>query len=155
LGLKIFRLARAEFRRSLWSGEGALHVDGRWHVAGRRVVYAAQSLSLAQLEVLVHVSDRRQLPPLVYGEADIPNSVSIAAIKIAGLSDNWRRFAPYHAQTQRIGADWLKKQSSAVLQVPSAITAAEWNFLLNPAHAEFSRIQFGVVRPFEMDPRVP
>lgn len=153
--MRIFRLARAEFRRSLWSGEGGLHVDGRWHVAGRRVVYAAQSLSLAQLEVLVHISDRRQMPRLVYGEADIPDSVSIEVIKIAGLPDNWRRFAPYPVDTQRIGTDWLKRQSSAVLQVPSAISAAEWNFLLNPAHPEFSRIRLAMPRPFEMDPRVP
>jgi RES domain-containing protein len=155
LGLKIFRLGGAEFRGSLWSGEGGLHVDGRWHVAGRRVVYAAQSLSLAQLEVLVHISDRRQMPRLVYGEADFPDSLSIEAIKIAGLPDEWRRFAPYHAETQRIGTDWLKRQSSAVLQVPSAISADEWNFLLNPAHPEFSGIQLGTPRPFEMDPRVP
>jgi RES domain-containing protein len=155
LGLKVFRLARAEFRRSVWSGEGGLHVDGRWHVAGRRIVYAAQSLSLAQLEVLVHISDRRQMPPLVYSEADIPDSLSIEVVKVAGLPEKWRRFAPYHAQTQRIGADWLKRQSSAVLQVPSAISVAEWNFLLNPAHPEFSEIQLSRPRSFEMDPRVP
>lgn len=153
--MKVFRLARAEFRRSVWSGEGGLHVDGRWHVAGQRVVYAAQSLSLAQLEVLVHISDRRQMPPLAYSEADIPESLSIEVVKVAGLPENWRRVAPYHAQTQRIGTHWLKRQSSAVLQVPSAISAAEWNYLLNPAHSDFSRIQLGKVRRFEMDPRVP
>lgn len=152
--MKIFRLARAEFRRSLWTGEGGLHVDGRWHVAGRRVVYAAQSLSLAQLEVLVHIADRRQMPPLVYGEADIPDSLSIEVVKVAGLPGNWRRFAPYHQQTQRIGTDWLWGQSSAVLQVPSAISTAEWNFLLNPLHPDFRRIQLGATRSFEMDPRV-
>ena len=153
--MRIVRLARAEFRSSLWNGEGGLHVDGRWHVAGRRVLYAAESLSLAQLEVLVHISDRRQMPPLVYGEADIPDGLSIEVIEIAGLPKNWRRFAPYHAETQRIGTDWLKRQSSAVLQVPSAISAAEWNFLLNPTHPEFSRIKLGTSQVFEMDPRVP
>ena len=106
MGLKIFRLARAEFRRS------------------------------------------------VYSEADIPDSLSIEVVKVAGLPNNWRRFAPYHAQTQGIGTDRLKRQSSAVLQVPSAISAAEWNFLLNPAHPEFSRIKLGAPQAFEMDPRV-
>jgi len=95
------------------------------------------------------------MPPLVYGEADIPDTVSIEVIRIAGLPDNWRRFAPYHAETQRIGTDWLKRQSSAVLQAPSAISAAEWNFLLNPTHPEFSQIQLGTAQSFEMDPRVP
>ena len=153
--MKIFRLARAGFGSLLWNGEGGLHVDGRWHVAGRRVVYGAQSLSLAQLEVLVHISDRRQMPPLVHGEADISENLSIEVVEIAGLPENWRRFAPYHAETQRIGTDWLMRRSSAVLQVPSAISVAEWNFLLNPEHPEFSQIKLGAPQVFDMDPRVP
>lgn len=153
--MRIYRLGRAEFRTSLWSGEGGLHVDGRWHIAGQRVVYAAQSLSLAQLEVLVHISDRRQIPPLVYGEAEIPEGVTIEAVDIQGLPQNWRQFAPYKSDTQRIGSAWLKRQSSAVLRVPSAISIAEWNLLLNPAHEDFSKIKLAAPKVFTMDPRLP
>lgn len=153
--MRIYRLGRAEFRTSLWSGEGGLHVDGRWHTAGRRVVYAAQSLSLAQLEVLVHISDRRQIPSLVYGEAEIPDGLAIEVVDIRTLPEDWRRFAPYKAETQRIGTAWLERQSSAALQVPSAISVAEWNLLLNPAHEDFSKIKLATPKAFTMDPRLP
>lgn len=139
----------------MWSGEGGLHVDGRWHTAGRRVVYAAQSLSLSQLEVLVHISDRRQLPPLVYSEAEIPDGLAIDVVEVRALPQDWRRFSPYKSETQRIGTEWLRRQSSAVLKVPSAISAGEWNFLLNPAHADFSKIRLAPPKAFSMDPRLP
>lgn len=155
LRLRIYRLGRTEFQNSLWNGEGGLHVDGRWHTTGRRIVYAAQSLSLAQLEVLVHISDRRQMPPLVYSEAEIPEGLAIEVVEIKSLPEDWRRFAPYTLETQRIGTEWLKQQSSAVLQVPSAVSIAEWNFLLNPAHEDFSKIKPAASQVFSMDPRLP
>jgi RES domain-containing protein len=50
---------------------------------------------------------------------------------------------------------WLTDMKSAVLKVPSAISEAEWNFLLNPAHADFQKLRIGNAIPFMMDPRVP
>ena len=153
--MKIHRLGRAEYRTSLWSGVGGLHVDGRWHLAGRQIVYAAQSLSLAQLEVLAHIPDRRQLPLLVRGTAQTQEAVVIEAVEMAQLPANWRRIAPYSPDTQRIGMDWLQRQSSAVLKVPSAISADEWNFLLNPVHPDFSKVVRAVPQDFSMDSRLP
>ena len=155
MGLKIHRLGRAEYRISLWSGEGGLHVDGHWHIGGRRIIYAAQSLSLAQLEVLAHIPDRRQLPPLVHGTAQIPEAVVIEVVEVAQLPAHWRRVAPYAPDTQRIGMDWLQRQSSAVLKVPSAISDEEWNFLLNPAHPDFGKVVTAVPQDFSMDSRLP
>ncbi len=130
-------------------------MDGRWHLPGRRIVYAAQSLSLAQLEILVHISDRRQMPELVFAVAGIPDSLPIQTIETSALSGNWRRFSPYSSVTQTLGMRWLADMKSAVLKVPSAISEAEWNFLLNPAHADFQRLRIGSAKPFMMDPRVP
>jgi RES domain-containing protein len=153
--IEVVRLVRADYKDAMWSGEGGLHVDGRWHTPGRRIVYTSQSLSLAQLEVLVHISDRRQLPKLVYATAEIPDDVTIEAIDAAGLPANWRQFAPYSVATQRMGMQWLTATSSAVLKVPSAVSEGEWNFLLNPAHAEFAHLKFGRPKEFAMDARVP
>jgi RES domain-containing protein len=152
---EIFRLARAGFKDALWAGEGGLYVDGRWHLPGRRIVYTAQSLSLAQLEVLVHISDRRQMPELVYAEAAIPDSLTLLTIEPSALPRNWRRFSPYSVVTQQLGMRWLTEMRSAVLKVPSAISAAEWNFLLNPAHPDFQTLKPGKAKPFAMDPRLP
>jgi RES domain-containing protein len=40
---------------------------------------------------------------------------------------------------------------SAVLSV---VTPGEWNYLLNPAHPQFSDIRVGPARPFQPDPRL-
>lgn len=151
----VFRLSTSRFRDSFWSGEGGLHVDGRWHTPGRRIVYTAQSSSLAQLEVLVHIANRQQMPELIQARASIPDTLSIQTIETAVLPANWRRFSPHSEATQRFGMQWLGEAKSAVLKVPSAISEAEWNFLLNPIHPDFQKLELEVPKPFVMDPRVP
>lgn len=153
--IEAFRIVRAEFARELWSGVGGLHVDGRWQSRGRRIVYTAQSLSLAQLEVLVHITDRRQMPPLVYATVHIPDEVRVGSVAPDELHAAWRQFSPYSATTQVIGTRWLTEAKSAVLKVPSAISEHEWNYLLNPVHPDFERLRLAAPKPFAMDPRVP
>lgn len=153
--IEAFRLVRAEFARELWSGVGGLHVDGRWHSRGRRIVYTSQSLSLAQLEVLVHVTDRRQMPPLVRSTVLIPDEVRVGSVEAHELPAGWRRFSPYSGATQHIGTRWLTEARGAVLKVPSAISEHEWNYLLNPVHPDFERLRLAAPMPFAMDPRVP
>ena len=150
-----FRIVRAEFQRELWSGVGGLHVDGRWHSRGRRIVYASQSLSLAQLEVLTHITDRRQMPPLVYSTVVIPEELRVGSVVPEELPAAWRQYSPYSAATQLMGTRWLTEATSAVLKVPSAISEHEWNFLLNPAHPDFGQLRLGAPLPFSMDPRFP
>jgi len=152
--IDVFRLGVARFRDSIWTGEGGLYVDGRWHGVGRRIVYTAQSLSLAQLEVLVHITHREQLPELVQARAFIPETLAIQTIEAAQLPEDWRRFSPYSTITQHLGTQWLAESRSAVLKVPSAISEAEWNFLLNPAHPDFGRLDLAEPKPFVMDPRI-
>ena len=121
---------------------------------GKRIIYTAQSLSLGQLEVLVHIPDRRQIPPLALAVVGIPDTVSIQSIDRSTLPADWRRFAPYSAITQRLGMTWLGEMSSAALKVPSAVSVTEWNFLLNPAHADFRLLKLGVSMDFSMDSRL-
>ena len=153
--IELFRLGVAHYRDTLWTGEGGRYVDGRWHTSGRRIIYTAQSLSLAQLEVLVHVVDRRQMPELVCGHGIIPEGLPIQTLNLASLPEDWRQFAPYSERTQSLGTEWLVSGTSAVLKAPSAISAAEWNYLLNPAHPDFQNFTLEPPEPFAMDPRVP
>lgn len=43
---------------------------------------------------------------------------------------------------------------TAVLCVPSIVVPSEYNYLLNPPHPEFSRIQIAKPEPFAFDPRM-
>lgn len=153
--IELFRISTARFKDTLWTGEGGLHVDGRWHTPGRRIVYTAQSLSLAQLELLVHIADRRQMPELVYAQALVPDELSIQTIEVSVLPADWRQFSPYSEETQRLGMRWLMEGQIPILKVPSAVSEAEWNFLFNPVHPEFPNVTLGEPKLFVMDPRLP
>lgn len=54
MGERVYRVCRSIHVRL--DGEGAKRVGGRWNSPGRAVVYMAQSISLAVLENLVHMS---------------------------------------------------------------------------------------------------
>jgi RES domain-containing protein len=130
-------------------GSGAQRVGGRWNSRGHAVVYMAESVALAVLENLIHLS--RQDFPIGYVTvgATIPDNVEI-------LGEEWvRALAGMPAATPpTIGDYWIERNLSAVLRVPSFIVRSESNYLLNPAHPEFRRII--VERPisFEFDPRL-
>ena len=43
-------------------------------------------------------------------------------------------------ETQFIGDDFIASNAAAVLQVPSAVTPLEFNYLINPNHPDSNRI---------------
>ena len=119
---------------ALLSGEGGLHYSARWHTAGHRIVYLAESPAGALIEVLAH---------LEIDEADWPRSYQLlqaehpARMRMTTLdplrTKNWQADL---AVTRKLGDDWLRSGSSALARVPSAIVPETWNVLLNPQHAE-------------------
>lgn len=109
---------------------GALLYPGRWHSAGTRVIYAAQHASLAALETLIHAGGRK-IPPRVLTRIRIPDNVAIESAAWIELPDS-----------QEFGDRWVRERRSAVLRVPSiAVNRMESNFVLNPSHAHFGRIE--------------
>ncbi len=134
-------------------GEGARLYGGRWNTVGTTVIYTASSLSLAVLELLVHVDSDLLPRDLVSISAHIPDDLSMITYAIDDLPSEWNR--PKGALTlQRIGTTWATAHRSAVLQVPSVIIPQEQNYVLNPQHPEFSRITWTTPTPFALDPRL-
>ena len=118
-------------------------------LAGRAVVYMAESIALAVLENLVHMA-RQDFPRgYVCVAAVLPDGISIVHEK-----DLRRPPALANLSAQELGDWWLDSQTSAVLQVPSVVVAGEHNFLLNPAHEEFTRIQVEPPAIFHFDERL-
>jgi RES domain-containing protein len=58
-GRRVFRVCRARYARL--DGTRARRVGGRWNSSGRAVVYMAESIALAVLENLVHMT-RQDFP---------------------------------------------------------------------------------------------
>lgn len=117
------------------------------------MVYTSATLSLAALELLVHV-DRDLLPSdLVQIEFDLPDDLPMKRFEVGRLPSNWRRY-PAPGALQRIGAGWVEQGKTAVLRVPSAVIPDEDNYLLNPAHEGIRRISLIRRRAFVLDPRL-
>jgi RES domain-containing protein len=117
-------------------------------------VYTAGHLSLAVLEVLVHVTAVEDLPAdLVAIAADLPDDLPVERLGAHDLPRDWRR-TPAPAALADRGTAWLSAARTAVLAVPSAVVPPETNYVLNPAHPDFRRIVVGRAEPFGLDPRL-
>jgi RES domain-containing protein len=74
-------------------------------------------------------------------------------VSLDGLPSKWFAADP-PSQLQCVGQQWLRRGKTAILKVPSAIIIEEWNYLLNPLHADFRKLTFSAVKPFRFDRRV-
>jgi RES domain-containing protein len=103
-------------------------------------VYLAESSSAALLETLVHLElDEKHRPEsyqLLKVQAD--DAVEVERIGLEVLPANW---ASTENVTQSLGDEWLKRTTTALLQVPSAIAPETWNWLLNPRHKDASGVR--------------
>ena len=57
----LYRLIKSEFAHDAWSGQGAHLYGGRWNHKGTPAVYASTQISLAALEILVHINQEQLL----------------------------------------------------------------------------------------------
>jgi RES domain-containing protein len=146
-----WRLTKTKYLSAAWDGEGAARAGGRWNTPGVRVVYTSGSLSLALVEVLVHLP-AEILPAYSAVPVDFDEAL-VTALAPGKLPRNWKENPPPPA-TQAIGAEWVAAGTSAVLRVPSVVVPGEFNFVLNPAHRDFRRIVIGAAMPFPFDPRL-
>lgn len=151
--MELWRICRAKYAGEAFTGHGAERTGGRWNLKGSPMIYASENLSLAVLELFVHLSPGVLPPDLVAIRGVLPDSVSITAIASAELPKNWRNY-PAPAQLQTIGNRWLQSQTSLALIVPSAINPLENNILLNPAHPEMTKLKTYPAQPFQFDPRM-
>lgn len=151
--MRVWRLSKRKYALTAYSGEGTQKVGGRWTPKGVKAVYTSSSLALAALELLVHL-DREDIDNMfVAVSADIPDDLRIYEITLSQLPENWRD-TPASSTLEIVGQTWLSANQTAVLSVPSAVIAVEKNFLLNPAHPDFRRIQINEPEPFNFDSRL-
>lgn len=137
------------------SGAGASISGGRWNDKGVSVVYTSENRALACLETIVYLN-AGGLPFNRYlVEIDIPDDVWNAA-KVAApsmLPVGWDA-EPAGLESIRYGSDWVAGGKTALLLVPSVIVPEERNALINPLHADATRIEVRKVRKWLYDPRL-
>jgi RES domain-containing protein len=144
-GMRFWRLARQCF--ATLDGLGAYLNGGRWNRPGLPLVYCSEHLSLAVLEILVHLEvDPDGLPDeYVKIAVDIPRSIKLARIDHLPIDLE---------DTVGLGSRWFESSATLGLLVPSVVIREERNLLLNPQHRDFPRLKVLDAQAFRFDPRL-
>jgi RES domain-containing protein len=174
--MTIVRLTRARY--SPKDPTGAKLRGGRWNSPGNSVLYASSTLSLACLEVLVHIREVGLIPPdYVLYEIEVPDRLvgpwnparilseqeALATVESPVLSreygDEWYRRATNPPEPSPFGASYhFPEEPSRLLPpvqtVPSVIIPREMNYLISAAHPQFNELVYSEPRPFRFDPRL-
>jgi len=142
----------ADGRYIIYSSTGAELLGGRWNSPGRKVIYAAETYSLAMLEKLIHST--RATPPRghLFVVIEIPDEVSVETVdpdELEGWNDEDQR------ASRTFGDQWYDERRSAILRVPSAVTQGpEMNLVINMQHPDHDHIIVGPPREVIWDPRL-
>lgn len=153
--MHVFRIEREKYLKTTLSGIGAALSKGfRWNSQNTRLVYTAESRALAMLEIFVHLDLNEDLPnDRYFVTIEIPEDVLILELQQNDLPTHWNTSPPI-VQTQYIGDSFVFQNEAAVLKVPSAVVADEYNYLINPLHADYQKIKIIEEKPFQFDKRL-
>jgi RES domain-containing protein len=150
--VRSWRIVKAKYARTAFSGAGAKTSGGRWNSPGTAVIYTAGSISLGILEMLVHLWSKDVLRHYVTFELSFDEAM-LRRIPVGDLPRSWwNPRAP--AACQSVGDEWARGLESPALALPSAIVRTEWNYLLNPAHPDFPKIKIASPQPVRLDKRL-
>jgi RES domain-containing protein len=147
-----WRLVPAAQAASAFNGEGARLYGGRWNSVGVPLVYASQHLSLAALEIRVHIEKTAMAMPYKCFAFHF-DEILVQRFPKERLPKDWRE-QPAPPSLQSLGDAWVKRGESALLAVPSAVIASEINLLINPKHSAFAKIRIDKPTDFWFDQRL-
>lgn len=148
----VYRISKPEYVASALLGNGSALAPGRWNSAGVRLAHAAASVSLAMLEVLVHVN-REDVPEgrrlLCF---ELPDD-AIHTLPKAEWPAGWDEL-PYSEAVRSVGDAFIREARHLALRVPSAVARGEFNLLINPGHARYAEITLISNDALALDPRL-
>ena len=150
--IQAWRIVKRRFADEAFSGEGARQYGGRWNTPGHAVVYVSETRALAMLEILAGLQSPSPIPAYALIVVKFDKAL-VERLDPTEVPQDWR--SPHQRlATRQTGDRWLAEARSAVLRVPSAVVDDEFNYLLNPAHPDFAKIQIGSPEEIVFDPRL-
>jgi RES domain-containing protein len=148
-----FRLVKARYADQAFDGEGAKLSGGRWNSKGVAVVYAADSIALAALELLIHLHSHEILNSYRLYRIEIGNA-DLLTLDRRDLPKDWQSDPP-PSSTAHLGDGWVASGESLALAVPSVVVPSQQNILINPSHPRFEQaLNTTRQEAFVFDPRL-
>lgn len=145
----VYRIVHKKYADSLFAGG----LEGRWNSEGKKVLYTAESVSLAYLETLHHrrgLGFNRDFRIMVIY---LPSSATFLDITPSQLPKDWRSFRNYEA-CQRIGNAWLEGAEHLCLRVPSAVVPENRNVIIHTLHPDYKKVKLVETLDFMPDERL-
>jgi|KBSMisStandDraft_5_1062788.scaffolds.fasta_scaffold10366_6 RES domain-containing protein len=146
----LHRFAHRKYAHDI-SGTGSKLKGGRWNSVGLAVVYSSGRISLSLLEVLANANTLEELQMLQLTEIEVPDNVPLHEIRLSQLKKEWWKDFEY---SQWLGSEILKENKALIIKCPSAIIESENNYLINPLHSSFKKINIKAVNDFRFDERL-
>ncbi|WP_341838188.1 RES family NAD+ phosphorylase [Chitinophaga pollutisoli] len=132
----LFRITHKKFSQELY----ASGIKGRWNGPGRKVIYCAESISLAFLENMIRRQGVGFNDDFKIMIIEVPDDLEITVINPDDLPAQWRDFKDY-SHCQPLGNKWYDEGETAILKVPSAVLPESSNYVLHSLHPDFRRIR--------------
>lgn len=153
--MKLYRICSEKFGatpEAAFSGIGAKQNPGRWNNPGVSIVYTAETLSLAMLEMLVHLDRTMLRLSYVYFEVNAFDDL-VCELPLSELPNKWNVY-PAPPATKNTGDRWVAGMSSVILKVPNVLNPLEHTFLINPNHGDFGKLSINGPLPIPFDKRL-
>ena len=149
-----YRISKTKYSGShdeMFSGAGAAINAGRWNSKGNPMVYASDSRALATLEIAVHLKNEDKLE--AYSVCEIPDGLC-EVVDPADLPAGWDELVVNPLAAQSWGDIWIDFGATPTVKIPSVLMPAEWNYLINPEHGDFDKLELGPIYPHPFDRRI-
>ena len=144
-----YRIVLKQYSKKLF----APGIAGRWNGDGRKVIYSAESLSLAFIENMVRrrgVGFNDDFKTMIL---DVPDNLEMQTLSVDELPDGWRQFTDY-SKCQSFGNAWYDQGTLPILKAPSAVLPDCFNFVINSLHPDFKKIKLLSVTDLIPDERI-
>lgn len=158
MAVVVYRIGLARAASVADQAVGSTLAAGRWHslragagADSRRVIYAASTRALAQLEKRVHANGLAPIGQALFSLA-LPDRLAPARALSRGLHARWR---DDESLSQAFGDAWLDAGRELAMWVPSFVEPLEHNLIINARHPRLAEVLLVKERdPFEFDPRL-
>ena len=149
--MTVFRLSKLKYSRDL-SGRGAEKSGGRWNSRGVGMLYTSDSRALCTAEIAVHTPLGNTPADYYLSTIELPDESGILEFAVSDLPTDWKSF-PHSNSTQKVGDKFISEGQFLLFKVPSVVVPGDFNYLINPQHKDFSKVQLKNIESFEFDKR--
>jgi RES domain-containing protein len=156
--MRLWRIVKKQHIDSAFTGVGARLYGGRWNHIGTSIVYTSDSLALAAMELFIHVQRADKKRPvksvkLFSIEIKVPKGIPITEIEFEEIPETWKNI-PASDESKDVGTNWAREGKSLLLKVPTVVVPAGFNYLINPLHKDFIKLDISEPKEFIFDRRL-